>query len=197
MGSPLGLRQTVTHGVISAKGRLLGMFDMVELLQTDAAINPGNPGGPLFDQLGRVVGINVSIASETGSNQGIGFAIPSNTARRIFDQLIEQGEVIRGYLGIVLEEIPVPEAKAQEPGDSGSVRIAQVLPDQAAAKAGLQAGDVIVRFKNQTLDSHQALRQLRQWILQADPDAQVAIEIIRGGKHQSIQVQMGKRPAAE
>jgi S1-C subfamily serine protease len=197
IGSPLGLRQTVTHGVISAKGRLLGMFDLVELLQTDAAINPGNSGGPLFDQLGRVVGINVAIASETGSSQGIGFAIPSNTARKIFEQLVGQGEVIRGYLGVALEELTGPELKTLGLADSGGVRIAKVLPKQAAANAGLQAGDIIVRFKNETLDPHQALRQLRQWILRADPEAQVAVEIIRSGTHQMIQVQMGKRPTAE
>src|SRR5262249_40593506 len=93
VGSPLGLKETVTAGIISAKGRILGMLDMVELLQTDAAINPGNSGGPLFDQHGRVAGINVAIASETGGNQGLGFAIPSNTAREIFAKLAEKGEV--------------------------------------------------------------------------------------------------------
>src|SRR5439155_20385879 len=114
IGSPLGLRQTVTQGVISAKGRVLGMLDLVELLQTDAAINPGNSGGPLFDQYGRVVGINVAIASDNGGNQGIGFAIPSNTARRIAAQLLEEGEVQRGYLGIALDEVPPAQARDQK-----------------------------------------------------------------------------------
>lgn len=194
VGSPLGLRQTVTHGVISAKGRLLGMLDLVELLQTDAAINPGNSGGPLFDQLGRVVGINVAIASETGGNQGIGFAIPSNTARRIFEQLVRRGEVIRGYLGVGLEEVNAHDLKALGLADVGAVRIAQVLPSQAAANAGLQPGDVIVRFKNESLDAVHALRQLRQWILQVDPETEVAIDIIRNGKRQTVKVQIGKRP---
>ena len=195
IGSPLGLRQTVTHGVISAKGRLLGMLDMVELLQTDAAINPGNSGGPLFDQLGRVVGINVAIASETGGNQGIGFAIPSNTARRIFEQLVGQGEVIRGYLGAGLEELDGAESKTLGLVDQGGVRITQVLPQQAAANAGLRKGDVIVRFKNEPLDPQHALRQLRQWILQVDPETEVPVEILRDGKHLTINVRMGKRPA--
>jgi len=195
IGSPLGLRQTVTHGVISAKGRLLGMLDMVELLQTDAAINPGNSGGPLFDQLGRVVGINVAIASETGGNQGIGFAIPSNTARRIFEQLVGQGEVIRGYLGAGLEELDGAESKTLGLVDQGGVRITQVLPQQAAANAGLRKGDVIVRFKNEPLDPQHALRQLRQWILQVDPETEVPVEILRDGTHQTINVRMGKRPA--
>jgi serine protease Do len=196
VGSPLGLRHSVTHGVISAKGRLLGMLDLVELLQTDAAINPGNSGGPLFDQLGRVVGINVAIASETGGNQGIGFAIPSNTARHIFQQLVSQGEVIRGYLGVALEELTASEHKALG-SDLGGVRIAQVLPKQAAELAGLKVGDIIIRFKNESLDSYNALRQLRQCILQADPETEVAIEIIRNGQHQTVMVRMGKRPGSQ
>jgi S1-C subfamily serine protease len=171
------------------------MLDLVELLQTDAAINPGNSGGPLFDQLGRVVGINVAIASETGGNQGIGFAIPSNTARRIFEQLVGQGEVIRGYLGAALEELDGAEAKTLGLVDQGGVRISQVLPQQAAANAGLRKGDVIVRFKNEPLDRQHALRQLRQWILQVDPEIELPVEIIRDGTHQAINVRMGKRPA--
>src|SRR5207237_3646565 len=103
---------TVTQGVISAKGRLLNLLDLVELLQTDAAINPGNSGGPLFDQHGRIVGINVAIASDNGGNQGIGFAIPSNTAKKIFEQLTADGEVPRGYLGIGLDEVHGAKAKA-------------------------------------------------------------------------------------
>src|SRR5205823_12973727 len=119
--SPLGLKQTVTHGIISAKGRLLTMLDTVELLQTDAPINPGNSGGPLFDQYGRVAGINVAIASDTGGNQGIGFVIPSNTARKIYEQLVSQGEVVRGYLGVGLEEVATKKAKELGLTESGGV----------------------------------------------------------------------------
>lgn len=113
IGSPLGLRQTVTQGVISAKGRLLEpTFDLVELLQTDAAINPGNSGGPLFDQHGRVMGINVAIASDDkGHSQGIGFAIPSNTVKKIGEELLAKGAVRRGYLGVALDELPGPMAR--------------------------------------------------------------------------------------
>src|SRR5207253_2663490 len=136
IGSPLGLRQTVTQGVVSAKGRLLTMLDLVELLQTDAAINPGNSGGPLFDQYGRIMGINVAIASDNGGNQGIGFAIPSNTAKKIFEQLRAQGEVPRGFLGIALMEVLGAKAKALGLGENGGVLITLVEPNPAAGKAG-------------------------------------------------------------
>jgi S1-C subfamily serine protease len=194
VGSPLGLRQTVTQGVISAKGRLLGMLDLVELLQTDAAINPGNSGGPLFDQYGRVVGINVAIASDTGGNQGIGFAIPSNIAKKIFDQLVSQGEVVRGYLGVALEEITAKKAKELGLTESGGVEIMQVLPGQSADKAGIRAGDVIIRYRNEVLDHGQPMRKLRQMILDTAPETQVVLEIIRNGEHHTVNVQVGKRP---
>jgi serine protease Do len=194
IGSPLGLRQTVTQGVISAKGRLLSMLDLVELLQTDAAINPGNSGGPLFDQYGRVVGINVAIASDTGGNQGIGFAIPSNIAKKIFALLVTQGEVVRGYLGVALEEVTAKRSKDLALADTGAVEVVQVLPRLSADKAGIQAGDLIVRYRNEGLDRLHAMRQLRQLILETPPETQVAMEIIRDGKHHTLSVQMGKRP---
>ncbi len=96
------------------------MLDMVELMQTDAAINPGNSGGPLFDQFGRVAGINVAIASDNGLNQGIGCAIPSNTAKKIAEMLLTKGEVPRGYLGIAMEELPAPQAKAPQARRGGA-----------------------------------------------------------------------------
>jgi S1-C subfamily serine protease len=194
VGSPLGLRQTVTQGVISAKGRLLAMLDMVELLQTDAAINPGNSGGPLFDQHGRVAGINVAIASDNGGNQGIGFAIPSNVAKKIFDQLITRGEVVRGYLGIVLEEVNAKQARTLGLVDVGGVRITQVMPNDAAGKAGMQPGDVIVRFNNEPLGKQQPSRHLRQLIFDTLPDTSVPVEILRRGERMTLTAQVGKRP---
>lgn len=207
VGSPLGLKQTVTQGVISAKGRLLhiptGDFPsrrqdqfLIELLQTDAAINPGNSGGPLFDQLGRVVGINVAIASETGRNQGIGFAIPSNQARKIFEQLVQQGEISRGFLGVGLEELSEKKALALGLADTGGVHVAHVLPGQAGDKASLQTGDVILRYQNRTFDKAAAVSQLRQWVLETNPGTQVAIELIRAGKHRTLTIAIGKRPHA-
>jgi serine protease Do len=194
IGSPLGLRQTVTQGVVSAKGRLLNMLDLVELLQTDAAINPGNSGGPLFDQHGRIMGINVAIASDNGGNQGIGFAIPSNTAKKIFEQLVAQGEVPRGYLGIGLDEVTGPQAKTLGLGDAGGVLITQVQPEQAADRAGLKVGDVIVRFNNEPLASDQAVRHFRQLIVDTDPNGEIALVVLREGQKQNFQIKVGKRP---
>jgi len=194
MGSPLGLKQTVTQGVISAKGRLLHMLDLVELLQTDAAINPGNSGGPLFDQLGRVAGINVAIASDNGGNQGIGFAIPSNTAKKIALQLIEHGEVPRGYLGIAMEELAGPKAKALGLTDGGVV-VTKVVPGEPGHQAGLHSGDVIVRVNQEPLSAQQPVRHFRQLIVDVPPDAEVNLEILRNGQSHNVKVKAGKRPA--
>jgi S1-C subfamily serine protease len=194
VGSPLGLKQTVTHGVISAKGRLLQMLDMVELLQTDAPINPGNSGGPLFDQYGRVAGINVAIASDTGVNQGIGFAIPSNTAKRIFERLVAKGEVVRGFIGIRMDDLPGDQARVLGLEGSGAVVVKEVLVDQAAKKAGLQVGDVIVRYNHEALALVNPVRHLRQRILDTDPGTQVTVEVLRDGARRVVQLEIGKRP---
>jgi len=193
VGSPLGLRHTVTQGIISAKGRLLSMLDAVELLQTDAAINPGNSGGPLFDQMGRVVGINVAIASDNGANQGIGFAIPGNTARRISEQLISRGQVLRGYLGAVLEDI-VEQDEEMPDCQGGRVLIADVLPGKAAANAGLTRNDVVVAFAGRPLSILNPLRDLRERIFATPPGQNVAIEIEREGERRTLELCMGQRP---
>jgi S1-C subfamily serine protease len=195
LGSPLGLKQTVTHGIISAKGRLLDRITLVELLQTDAAINPGNSGGPLFDQYGRVAGINVAIASDNGGNQGIGFAIPSNTARKVFEQLVDRGEVVRGYIGVALGDLTRKEAKALGLNRTGGVLIGQVLPDHAADRAGLKPKDVIVRYNNQALSTVAPLRQLRQWILETEVGQVVPVEVLRDRRRHTLSLRVGKRPS--
>ncbi len=195
MGSPLDLRQTVTQGIISAKGRLLSLQDveMVELIQTSAAIHPGNSGGPLFDQLGRVVGINVAIATDNGGNQGIGFAIPSNTATRICDLLLTTGEVPRGYLGIGLEELPGPQLKALNI-DGGAIVVKHLEPGEAAEKAGLNAGDIIVRVNQQSLSTWKTKRHFLQLIVDIAPGSSVTLDVIRGDERRQLAVTVGKRP---
>ncbi len=195
IGSPLGLRQTVTQGVISAKGRLLEpSFELVELLQTDAAINPGNSGGPLFDQHGRVVGINVAIAGNAqGQGQGIGFAIPSNTVRKISEQLIDNGEVQRGFLGVLPADVPAPLARTLQI-DGGAVLLEKVVPNEPAASAGLQSGDVLVKIKGQALSRQQPIRHFRQLMVDLVPGAQVDMEIVREHEHRVVAVTIGRRP---
>jgi serine protease Do len=194
MGSPLGLRQTVTHGIISAKGRLLSTLDLVELLQTDAAINPGNSGGPLFDQLGRVVGINAMIASDTGLNQGIGFAIPSNTVRKISEQLLTKGEVPRGYLGVGMDDLPGPDAKAKKI-DDGAVLVKTVEPGTAAEKAGMLPGDIILRINKEPLSRQRPIRHVRQIVADIEPGSEITVEVLRGEERRQLVVTVGKRPA--
>jgi len=194
VGSPLGLKQTVTHGVISAKGRLLHMLDLVELLQTDAPINPGNSGGPLFDQYGRVAGINVAIASDTGVNQGIGFAIPSNTAKAIVEQLVAHGEVVRGFAGIVMGELTKDRLKRLGLEEDSGVVVQEVIAGQAAGKAGIQPGDVILRINGEALGAVNPVRQLRQRILDTAPGTQVAVDIVRGEVRRVVHMTIGKRP---
>jgi S1-C subfamily serine protease len=195
IGSPLGLRQTVTQGVISAKGRRLDpTFDLVELLQTDAAINPGNSGGPLFDQHGRVVGINVAIAgNDRGQGQGIGFAIPSNTVKKVTEQLLATGEVRRGYLGVLPDEVPPMRARALNI-DTGAVVLARVVPDHPAAKAGLEEGDIVVKVNNEPLSRQQPLRHFRQRMVDLEPGSKATFEIVRGREHRVVEVTIGLRP---
>jgi S1-C subfamily serine protease len=195
VGSPHDLRQTVTQGIISAKGRLLEpQFGLVELIQTDAAINTGNSGGPLFDQHGRVVGINVAIlANDHGQGQGIGFAIPSNTVKKIAAELLEKGEVLRGYLGVVPEDVPGPVARSLDIG-TGAVVFRHVVPKEPAGQAGIEVGDIVIKVNKESLSRQQPVRQFRQLIADAEPGTPVSLEIIRGKEHRVIDVTVGRRP---
>ncbi len=146
IGEPFGLGQTVTMGIISAKGRAgLGIERFEDFIQTDAAINRGNSGGALIDTRGELVGINTAILSgETGGNQGIGFAIPANLAHNIMDQILNKGKVTRGFLGILPQELTPDMAKAFGVPNTHGVAVANVVGDSPAAKAGLKVGDVIM-----------------------------------------------------
>src|SRR5262249_2401041 len=195
IGSPLGLKQTVPHGIISAKGRLIGVIDLVELLQTDAAINPGNWGGPLFDQFGRIAGINVAIASETGGNQGIGFSIPSNTAKEICSQLIDNGKVVRGYVGVGLQEVSPEQAGELKVTDTGGVLVMEVIAGRAADNAGIKQGDVIIRYEGKAVGRANSMKNLRQWILQTPPGRTVSCEVLRRGEPVTLEITVGESPA--
>jgi S1-C subfamily serine protease len=171
---------------------LLDRYDAVEVLQTDAPINKGNSGGPLFDQRGRMIGVNFAIASETGFSQGIGFAIPSNTAKEVFDQLKTHGEVIRGYLGVELAELPREEA--QQWTQAGAVIIGKVTPGEPAGQAGVKQGDIIVSFNGEQLSPVYPLRHLRQLIMETKVGQIIQLEVVRASQRQTMDVTVAKRP---
>src|SRR5262249_55929193 len=199
LGNPLGLKHSVTHGIISAKGRLLSSFDASEVLQTDTPINKGNSGGPLFDHLGRLVGINFAIVSDTGLSQGIGFAIPSNTAKDVFRQLRDKGEVERGYLGAGLLDLEPAEIKHLNLQRAGAVFVRTVESGDPAARArasgaGIRAGDIIVKYNGESLSPSNARRQLWQLIMETKVGTQVPLVVVRDGNWSTVAVTIGKRP---
>ena len=201
IGNPFGFmvrspQPTVTVGVISATGRVIrGAIardrDYSNLIQTDAAINPGNSGGPLVNIKGEVIGINVAIFSTTGGYQGVGFAIPINTAKYIMTQLIEGKEVLYGWLGINIQEIDQELADYFGLPDTKGVLVAKVLPESPAEKGGLKEGDIIKSFAGKKTDS---LTDLMTTVAHAKIGKKVKIKIIRDKKEQAVVVAVGKRP---
>ena len=192
IGAPEGLDQTVTAGIISAKGRTTGRGGYENFLQTDAAINHGNSGGPLVNMRGEIIGINTAIISRTGASAGIGLAIPSNMARSIMRQLIDKGEVTRGYLGVVIQDVDDDLAESFKlPGTRGAL-VSQVAGDSPAAKAGMQAGDFITQVAERDVESVNALRNA---VAAIDPGKKVAFTLYRDGTKKTIQVTIGEQPA--
>ncbi len=148
VGDPFGVGQTVTMGIVSAKGRAnLGIEDYEDFIQTDASINPGNSGGALIDARGELIGINTAILSRSGGSQGIGFAIPVNLARHDMNEIVAHGHVIRGWLGATIQNVTPAMAKAFGMEAPGGALIADVSPNSPAAEAGLKSGDIIMRHE--------------------------------------------------
>lgn len=191
IGNPFGLSHTLTVGVVSAKGRTsLGINDYEDFIQTDAAINPGNSGGPLVNLDGEVIGMNTAIFSRSGGYMGIGFAIPINLVQRIANQLIEKGEVVRGYLGIMIQPLTADLAKSFELKNEKGILIAQVTKNSPADKAGLKAGDVIVSFQGRPVSE---VGDFRNQVALEQPGSKVEFDIIRDGKQRSITVKIDKQ----
>jgi serine protease Do len=190
IGNPFGLSHTLTVGVVSAKGRTsLGINDYEDFIQTDAAINPGNSGGPLVNLDGEVIGMNTAIFSRSGGYMGIGFAIPINLVQRIANQLIEKGEVVRGYLGIMIQPLTADLAKSFELKNEKGILIAQVTKNSPADKAGLKAGDVIVNFQGRPVSE---VGDFRNQVAMEQPGSKVEFDIIRDGKQRSVSVKIDK-----
>ena len=193
IGNPFGLTQTVTVGVVSAKGRSrIGINDYEDFIQTDAAINPGNSGGPLVNIHGEAVGINTAIFSRSGGYMGIGFAIPINMARAIEQQLIKSGKVVRGWLGVVIQNIDEDLAKSFDLENTEGVLIAEVSKGSPAEKAGLKEGDVIKKLNGHKIES---VDDLRNRIALTRPGTKIELEILRNGKRKTVEVTIGEQPS--
>ena len=192
IGNPFGVGQTVTMGIVSAKGRAdVGIVDYEDFIQTDAAINPGNSGGALVDMEGRLIGINTAILSRSGGYQGIGFAIPSNMAKPILDSLRKQGRVVRGWLGVTIQDIDQELSEALNLPDIKGVLIADVHRGGPAAKAGLDRGDVVLAIDGKVVDSTGRLRNV---IAASGGKKKVRIQLLRKGKKRSFDVSLGEVP---
>jgi len=190
IGNPFGLSHTLTVGVVSAKGRSsIGIADYENFIQTDAAINPGNSGGPLVDLDGKVVGMNTAIFSQSGGYMGIGFAIPINMAKSIKDQLIQTGSVVRGYLGIVIQDLTPELAKSFGMKDQKGIVVAQVSEDSPAEKAGMKQGDVIVEFDGKPVDQ---VGPFRNEVALKTPGSTEDITVLRNGERKVLSVTIGQ-----
>jgi len=191
IGAPLGLTGSVTSGIISAKARDVHMNIYEDFLQTDAAINPGNSGGPLVNLAGEVIGINSAIKSGTGGFQGIGLAISSNLAKNVMEQLLKDGTVHRGYLGVQTQPLdPAVSGRLGLGGKSGVV-IAKVLPGSPAARAGLQDGDILTALAGQAIKNP---RELQRVVAGLKVDQKVEVSVFRDGAAKTLEVSVAEQP---
>ncbi len=195
IGDPFGVGETVTMGIISATGRgNLDIEDYEDFIQTDASINPGNSGGALINARGELIGINTAILSGSGGNQGIGFAIPINMAHYVMDQIIEHGKVVRGWMGVAIQEVTPELAKAfGVPPEKGAL-VGDVTPDSPAAKAGLQRGDIITTLQGQPVTGP---NELRLQIAQMTPGTDVRLGILHEGKEREVTVKLAQMPETQ
>jgi serine protease Do len=188
IGNPFGLNNTVTAGIVSAKGRVIGAGPYDDFIQTDASINPGNSGGPLFNMQGQVVGINTAIIP---TGQGIGFAVPVNLAKSLLPQLEAKGEVTRGYLGVNVQTITPELAKSLNLKEPKGALIADVTQGSPAEAAGLQRGDVIIGFDGKDIPE---MHNLPPLVAATPIDKEVPVTIVRNGAERTLQVKVGRMP---
>jgi serine protease Do len=193
IGNPYGLSQTVTSGIVSATGRAnVGIADYEDFIQTDAPINPGNSGGALVNIKGELVGINTAIFSTSGGYQGIGFAIPTNMAKAVMKSLIKEGKVVRGWLGVSIQPVSEDIAEHFKLKEQKGALVAEVVEDSPAEKAGLQRGDVILKYEGKDVDDPGHLKNMVAATL---PDSTVETVVSRDGKEKTIQVKIGELPS--
>ncbi|WP_083941847.1 Do family serine endopeptidase [Salinicola socius] len=192
IGNPFGVGQTVTMGIISATGRdHLGLSRYEDFIQTDAAINPGNSGGALVDANGSLIGINTAIFSRSGGSQGIGFAIPANLARDILEDIVTQGRVIRGWLGIDAQQMTPDLASSFGLKTLSGVIVANVVPDGPGDEAGLRPGDILLAIDGKPILDP---RETQVDIAEIPPGTQLPLTIVRGGEKREVTLNVGERP---
>ncbi|HLG21324.1 MAG TPA: DegQ family serine endoprotease [Candidatus Manganitrophaceae bacterium] len=192
IGNPFGLNQTVTMGIVSAVGRAnVGITDYEDFIQTDAAINPGNSGGALVNTHGEVVGVNTAIFTQSGGYMGIGFAVPSNMVKSVMESLIKSGKVIRGWLGVSIQEVTPQLAKEFGLKEARGALIGDVLPGSPAEKAGFQRGDVIIEFMGQDIANSTHLRNL---VARTPVGAKGKVKVVRDKKEKEMEVTIDEQP---
>lgn len=188
IGNPFGLGNTVTAGIISAKGRSLGLGSYDDFIQTDAAINPGNSGGPLFNFNGEVIGVNTAIIA---GGQGIGFAIPINMAKVVVAQLRDSGKVVRGWIGVYVQQITPEIAESINLQNHQGALVADVTPGGPAEKAGVQRGDIIVEFNGNAI---QDMQELPKSVASYAPGTSTQLKVFRNGETKTLNIKLGELP---
>jgi serine protease Do len=193
IGNPFGLEHTVTAGIVSAKGRVIGAGPYDNFIQTDASINPGNSGGPLINAVGEVVGVNSAIFSQSGGNVGIGFAIPIDLAKKVVDHLRKNGKVVRGWLGIRAQDLsPQISATSGLSHFAGQIQtVTEVTENSPAAEAGIKVGDVIVEFNGKALTKNPDLRTM---IADTGPGQKITLKIVREKLERIVSIRIGELP---
>src|SRR3972149_2303237 len=192
IGNPFGLQHTVTAGIVSAKGRVIGAGPYDNFIQTDASINPGNSGGPLINAAGEVVGVNSAIFSQSGANVGIGFAIPIDLAKKIADQLRKNGRVVRGWLGIRAQDVTPQAAAALGLNRGGEmVVVTEVAEGSPAAEGGIKTNDIVVEFNGKPVPKSHDFPAV---IAETLPGQKATLKIIREKKEQTVAINIGERP---
>ena len=192
IGNPFGLNSTITLGIISAVGRAnMGIEQYENFIQTDAAINPGNSGGALVNTRGELIGINTAIFSRTGGNMGIGFAIPSNMARSVMDSLVKTGKVVRGYLGVSIQDVNSKIAKQFGLDQAQGALISDVVNGSPAEQAGLKSGDIVLRFDGKVIEGSSMLRNR---VAETGVGKNVEVEILRDKKPVKLSIKIAEQP---
>ncbi|KPJ61037.1 MAG: hypothetical protein AMJ46_03415 [Latescibacteria bacterium DG_63] len=195
VGSPFSeqLEQTVTAGIVSAKGRSnVGLAEYEDFIQTDAAINPGNSGGALVNLEGKVIGINTAILSRSGGYQGVGFAIPIEMAKKVMEDLVAKGKVVRGWMGVIIQNIDETMAQALGLDEATGVVVSEVTKESPADKGGLKQGDIILELEGKKVDDTVGLRNM---VVETEPGTEVEVKILRDGKTKRITLTLGELSA--